>query len=141
MMRTNRFETCVEYQVRRAEVDVRGLVHESVYLNWLHEAFLQHLQAQEIDLTNVEGTDYMLRLAEFTGKYLMPARLADLIKVCCWITAVDEMSIGMSYEVLRGDTTLMKGDTRYACVSSAYQAVAIRSDWKFKMEATRNATR
>ncbi len=59
----------------------------------------------------------------------------------CNIFKVDEMSIGMSYEVLRGDTTLMKGDTRYACVSSAYQAVAIRSDWKFKMEATRNATR
>src|SRR5476649_3028937 len=109
MMPIDRFETCVEYQVRRAEVDVQGFVHEAVYLNWLKEANLQHLQAQGIDLTKFGETAYSLRLEEFNGKYLFPARLAETIKVCCWVTAVEDKSVNVSYEVLRSDTTLMRG--------------------------------
>ena len=132
--------TCTEFQVRRSEVDARGLVHESVYLNWLNEAFLKHLQTKKLDLTTVQGTEYTLRLAEFSAKYVVPARLADFITAHCWISGVGATSIDVSFELLRGDTTLMTGDSRYACTGSDDQAIPVPSDWKAKMETAGNAT-
>ena len=50
--------------------------------------------------------------------YHQPARFDDELRVTAWIAWVRHASLGIAYRIVRGDTTLVSGETEHAAVDA-----------------------
>ena len=103
-------------RVRYAETDAAGVVYYGNYLTYFEVARVEWLRALGCPVTEVERRGILLPVVEVRVRYLLPARLDDLLTVDVWLVHPRRASFGFEYEVRRGDELVASGATRHAVV-------------------------
>ncbi len=104
-------------RVRRAEVDVDGVVFSSHYLAWFDSAIAGYFRAQALPyrrtMAQLQGE---LRVRKATLEYEAPARHEDLLALGLRCTRVGRTSIVIACACLRDDERLVHGEIVYVFV-------------------------
>lgn len=122
----------VPVQVRFADVDMAGHVHNSVYLHWFELARMEYLK-HVIPADNDWRTQGLI-LARNEVDHRMPVRLNDAIVAEAWCSAVGRSSFDLSYRIQRsnGDRPGVCAEGRSVLVCFDYvreRSMAIPNDW------------
>jgi acyl-CoA thioester hydrolase len=128
----------VPVQVRFADVDMAGHVHNSVYLHWFELARMEYLK-QVIPA----GNDWRARgliLARNEVDHRMPVRLNDAIVAEAWCSAIGRSSFDLSYRIQRtdGERPGVCAEGRSVLVCFDYvneRSMAIPADWNQALDA------
>lgn len=122
----------VPVQVRFADVDMAGHVHNSVYLHWFELARMEYLK-----LVIPAGNDWRtqgLILARNEVDHRMPVRLNDTVIAEAWCSAIGRSSFDLSYRIQRttGDRPGVCAEGRSVLVCFDYageRSMTIPTDW------------
>jgi acyl-CoA thioester hydrolase len=86
-------------QVRFADVDMAGHVHNSVYLHWFELARMRFLE--QVVPTGNDWGEQGLILARNEVDHRMPVRLHDQVEAAAWCSAIGRSSFDLSYRIRR----------------------------------------
>jgi len=103
-------------RVRYAETDAAGVVYYANYLAYFEVARVEWLRALGCPVREAEARGVHLPVVEARVRYLLPARLDDLLEIHVRPHDVKRASFSFDYEVRRGDELLARGYTRHAAV-------------------------
>jgi acyl-CoA thioester hydrolase len=92
-------QVCLPVQVRFADVDMAGHVHNSVYLHWFELARMRFLE-QVVPADNDWGEQGLI-LARNEVDHRMPVRLHDQVEAEAWCSAIGRSSFDLSYRIRR----------------------------------------
>lgn len=129
-------------QIRFADVDLAGHVHNSVYLHWFELARMAFLR--DIIPPGHDWKAQGLILARNEVDYRMPVRLHDSIVAEAWCSALGSKSFDLSYRITRTDGdmpgTVAEGRSVMVCFDyNTQRTIAIPSAWREVMAKTMKA--
>jgi acyl-CoA thioester hydrolase len=101
------------------DTDAGGVVYYANYLKFFERARTEWLRALGIEQQALkEQTGAMFVVADVQVRYLVPARLDDLLMVTVKVLANRHASIQIEQQVWRGETLLAEGSVRVGCVDA-----------------------
>ena len=101
------------------DTDAGGLVYYANYLKFFERARTEWLRALGIEQQALkEQTGAMFVVADVQVRYLVPARLDDLLRVTVKVLANRHASIQIEQQAWRGETLLAEGSVRVGCVDA-----------------------
>jgi acyl-CoA thioester hydrolase len=102
------------------DTDAGGVVYYANYLKFFERARTEWLRALGIEQQALkEQTGAMFVVADVQVRYLVPARLDDLLRVTVKVLANRHASIQIAQQAWRGETLLAEGRIRIGCVQAA----------------------
>lgn len=138
VMGSNERQSSLGIQIRFADIDLAGHVHNAVYLHWFE---LGRMQFQERFIAKdhdwrVEG----LILARTEVDYRSPVRLGDAIELRTWCSAVGNKSFVLNYFVERisnGQRTVVaEGMTVLVCFSYEQdRTIPVPGTWRNALDS------
>jgi acyl-CoA thioester hydrolase len=102
------------------DTDAGGVVYYANYLKFFERArteWLRTLGVEQGELKALE--DCIFVVAEVQLRYLVAARLDDLLAVTVHVTEQGKASLQLLQQVWRGDTLLAEGRIRIGCVRAS----------------------
>ena len=114
------FPFSTEVRVRFAETDAQGIAHHSNYLVWFELARVAYLAEFTGGYQALRDAGYEATVVEAHGRYLVPARFDDVIRI--WLRCLDVRGARFRYEYVLERTAdgvrIADGWTSHACVDS-----------------------
>jgi acyl-CoA thioester hydrolase len=111
-----RFET--EVQVRFAETDAQGIVHNSVYLVWFELARIAYLARFRGGYPGLRADGIEALTIESHVRYLAPARFDERLTIRTRCGELRGARFRFDYAVERDGEAVADGWTRHACVDA-----------------------
>ena len=110
-------EHIYRHRVSYGETDAMKVLYYAEYLHIYERARSAYIRELGVSYSEVEEKGLYLPVREARCRYRTPARYDDLLEVRTVISELGRASIIFSYEVLRGEGTLVAtGHTEHACV-------------------------
>ena len=101
------------------DTDAGGVVFYANYLKFFERARTEWLRAAGVEQQALrDATGAIFIVAEVQMRYLLPARLDDLITVSVQVAEQGAASMVVAQEAWRGDTLLAQGSIRIGCVQA-----------------------
>ncbi|MBX3182398.1 MAG: acyl-CoA thioesterase [Polyangiaceae bacterium] len=120
-------ETRASLRVRFGETDLMGIVHHAAYLSYFELARVEYLRRRGVIYARwAEGRH--LPVVSAGLEYLRSARFDDELQVVARLAVLTRVRVGFSYQVLRGEELLCRGDTMLCCVDDAGRPRRIPDD-------------
>ncbi|WP_108124337.1 acyl-CoA thioesterase [Saccharospirillum mangrovi] len=96
----------LEFSVRDYELDLQGIVNNSVYQNYLEHARHEFLRAKGLDFAALsnEGIDLVVVRAELD--YKKPLRSGDRFHIDTAFRVIDRVRFAFDQSIVRNDDTL-----------------------------------
>ena len=109
----------LDLRVYWEDTDAGGVVYYANYLKFFERARTEWLRALGIEQQALrEQTGAMFVVADVQVRYLVPARLDDLLRVTVKVLANRQASLQIQQEAWRGETLLAEGSVRVGCVDA-----------------------
>ncbi len=86
-------------RVNYSEVDQMGVVYHARYVVWLDMARTEHLRLAGMSYREVEESGYRLAVGELSIRYRRAAHYDDLVRVRCWVRALESRRVTFGYAV------------------------------------------
>ncbi|AFU99209.1 acyl-CoA thioesterase [Simiduia agarivorans] len=103
--------------VGEAHIDGLNHANNAVYVQWCEAVAWAHSQALGLSLEDYGRLNRAMAIARAEYDYIRPALLGDSLTLCTWLTHSDgRLSMTRRFQLLRGDTTLMRGLWQLACI-------------------------
>jgi acyl-CoA thioester hydrolase len=115
-------ELCNPFSLRVywEDTDAGGVVYYANYLKFFERARTEWLRTLGVEQSRLkEQTDCLFVVAEVQLRYLVAARLDDLLCVTVQVTAQGKASLQLLQQAWRGDTLLAEGVVRIGCVRAS----------------------
>ena len=123
-------------EIRFADVDAYGIVHNAVYLVYLEQARM-HWWRQVVK----EAWDWSkvgVLVAHHDIDYVRPVRLNDPLEIACTVGDVGGKSISVHYRVHCGGETVATAKTVLVCFDHAQgQTTQVPDAWRAAFEAVK----
>ena len=101
------------------DTDGGGVVYYANYLRFMERARTEWLRAKgHVQSELAEKHGFVFAVVEAHVNYRRPARLDDEIDITCEPVPEGSASIRFRQAIRRGDTTLVEGEVRVACVDA-----------------------
>lgn len=102
------------------DTDAGGVVYYANYLKFFERARTEWLRALGVEQRALQAdTGAIFVVAEAQVRYLLPAKLDDLLTVSVQLVELGQASLQLTQQVWRGDTLLVEGQFRIGCVDAA----------------------
>jgi acyl-CoA thioester hydrolase len=101
-------------------IDHYGHVNNAEYLRFIEQVSWQHSQSLGLTLDDYRRLDRAMVVVRHELDYLAPAYEGDQLEMATWIVDSDQrLTLTRRFQLLRlsDARTLLKGRTRFACVS------------------------
>lgn len=120
------------FHVRYAETDAMGVVHHSSYVVYLEEGRSQYIRQRGSSYADFERDGYYLAVTELTIRYPKPAVYDQLLKVKCWITAIQSRGITFAYEIVdaHSNELYVTATSKHLCLNRQGQVAKIPNEWR-----------
>ncbi len=108
------------YRVYWEDTDGGGVVYYANYLKFFERARTDWLRARGVEQGRLQAElDCIFVVVEVQLRYLVAARLDDLVTVTVRVLERGRASLELEQQAWRGDTLLVQGRVRIGCVSAA----------------------
>jgi acyl-CoA thioester hydrolase len=107
-----------EIEVRYAETDQMGIVHQANYVVWFELARTRLCALSGYTYAQIEAMGYLLMVTGIEARYRRPARYGDVVSVVCWGDHLGSRGMRFAYQVRRGDEVLATGFTDHVWVEA-----------------------
>ncbi len=118
------------------DTDTMGVVHHSVYLNYLERARIEWLREQNMSYKVLEGQGLYLPVYRADLKYKSSLRFDDEFSVRLWISGLSNAKICISHEILSGLVQIATADIELVLCRKNEKGVMlpirIPEEWKGK---------
>jgi acyl-CoA thioester hydrolase len=104
-------ESVTDVRVRYAETDAMGIVHHAVYPVWMELGRSDFLRQLGQSYAEWEREGVMLAVAELRVRFRAPARYDELVEVRTRLREAGRRKVVFAYEISRGATRLVEGET------------------------------
>lgn len=102
------------------DTDAGGVVYYANYLRFFERARTEWLRACGVQQSQLQAqADCIFVVAEVQLRYLVPARLDDLISLRLVVLEHGRASLQLQQQAWRGDTLLAEGRVRAGCVRAS----------------------
>jgi acyl-CoA thioester hydrolase len=102
------------------DTDAGGVVYYANYLKFFERARTEWLRTLGVDQGDLKAqSDCIFVVAEVQLRYLVAARLDDLLTVTVQVTERGRSSLQLVQQAWRGDTLLAEGRVRIGCVRTS----------------------
>ncbi len=99
------------------DTDAGGVVFYANYLKYFERARTEWLRAAGVEQQRLRDvTGAMFVVAEVQTRYLLPAKLDDLLIITVSVQELGAASLVVHQQVLRGEKVLAEGRIRIGCV-------------------------
>ncbi len=115
-------ELCNPFPVRVywEDTDAGGVVYYANYLKFFERARTEWLRRLGVEQRALQAQENCLFVvAQVQMRYLVPARLDDLVMVSVRLVAHGKASLELEQQAWRGETLLAQGQVRVGCVDAA----------------------
>ncbi len=112
-----------ELRVYYEDTDTGGVVYYANYLKYFERARTELFRAWGVDIRALmeEGCYFVVNTVAM--KLHAPARYGDVLQVETRLTSLAAVTLDLEYVVRRGETRLVTGSTRMACVNREMKPV------------------
>jgi acyl-CoA thioester hydrolase len=102
------------------DTDAGGVVYYANYLKFFERARTEWLRTLGVEQGDLKAqADCIFVVAEVQLRYLVAARLDDLLAVTVQVTEQGKASLQLVQQAWRGDTLLAEGRVRIGCVRAS----------------------
>ena len=108
----------IEIRVRYQETDGQRRVHHANFLTYFEMGRTEMLRAQGRTYREFEDDGLFMVVSEATVRYHAPADYDDLLRLRTRVEKVGAAHIRHAYEVIRGTTIVVTGETTVVCVDA-----------------------
>ena len=108
----------IEIRVRYQETDGQRRVHHANFLTYFEMGRTEMLRAQGRTYREFEDDGLFMVVSEATVRYHAPADYDDLLRLRTRIEKLGAAHIRHAYEVIRGTTIVVTGETTVVCVDA-----------------------
>lgn len=108
--------TTVHHRVPFYETDAMGIVHHANYVRYLELARVAWMDEHDRPYRSYVAEGYHFSTTRVEFDYKRSAAFDDIVEVTTWLDWVRGASLGMSYELKRGDDVIGVGTTEHALV-------------------------
>jgi acyl-CoA thioester hydrolase len=108
----------IEIRVRYQETDGQRRVHHANFLTYFELGRTEMLRAQGRTYREFEDAGLFMVVSEATVRYHAPAEYDDLLRLRTRVEKVGAAHIRHAYEVIRGTTIIVTGETTVVCVDA-----------------------
>ncbi|MDR0306729.1 MAG: tol-pal system-associated acyl-CoA thioesterase [Chitinispirillales bacterium] len=112
MKKSNELRIRVYYE----DTDCGNVVYYANYLRYMERGRTELLRELGVDFSSYHEKDTVFSVIEANVKYKQPARYNDLLTVVTNIKEVSGASLIFETQVRRGETLLVYGEVKLACV-------------------------
>ena len=118
------------HRVNYSETDQMGIVYHAAYAVWLDVARTEHLRQCGLPYADIEARGFFLVVGELHLRYMRPARFDDVIRVRCWVRALDSRRVTFGYAVERAvdGELLVSGYTPMFVLDAAFKVARLPRD-------------
>lgn len=109
-------KTTVHHRVPFYETDAMGIVHHANYIRYLEIARVAWMDEHDRPYKHYVGEGYHFSTTRVEFDYKQSAAFDDVLEVTTWLDWVGGASLGMAYELTRGDDIVGVGATEHALV-------------------------
>ena len=113
---TDEQEFSLPVRVYIEDTDAGGIVYYVNYLKFMERARTEYMRSLGFDRDFIFSGELMFVVQSADVRYLLPARLDDRLAVTAETVKVGGASLQLRQSVRRGDTLLVEGRIRIACV-------------------------
>ena len=107
-----------EYRVPFADTDAMGIVYHAHYVRYLEIGRVRWMDRYDRPYREYMNEGMHFATTRVEVDYLRPAEFDDVIAVETWLDWIRGASLGMAYELRRGDVVLVRAATVHALVDS-----------------------
>jgi len=101
------------------DTDAGGVVYYANYLKFFERARTEWLRALGVEQRALQiDTGAIFVVAEAHVRYLLPAKLDDLLTVSVRVVERGQASLQLAQQLWRGDVLLVEGQFRIGCVDA-----------------------
>lgn len=118
-------EHFIEKKIYYHDTDAGGVVYYANYLKHLEEGRFEFCLSKGVSMVESAKEGAIFPVVHFEIDYKSPARYGDVIKVFTIVEKIGFSSIHFLQEIKRGEITLVKAKTIWACVNHALKPQAI----------------
>jgi acyl-CoA thioester hydrolase len=108
----------IEIRVRYQETDGQRRVHHANFLTYFEMGRTEMLRAQGRTYREFEDDGLFMVVSEATVRYHAPADYDDLLRLRTRVEKLGAAHIRHAYEVIRGTTIVVTGETTVVCVDA-----------------------
>lgn len=102
------------------DTDAGGVVYYANYLRFFERARTEWLRALGVDQGRLQAElDCIFVVSEVQLRYLVAARLDDLLQITVRVTQQGRASLQLQQQAWRGDTLLAEATVRVGCVKAS----------------------
>ena len=102
------------------DTDAGGVVYYANYLKFFERARTEWLRGLGLEQSQLQAShDVQFVVAEVQLRYLLPARLDDLLRITVKVLEAGRASLQLEQQAWRGDTLLAQGQVRLGCVKAS----------------------
>lgn len=115
----------IEKKIYYHDTDAGGVMYYANYLKHLEEARFEFCLEKGVNLPESAKKGVLFAVVHMEIDYKSPARYGDVIRIFTSIEKIGFSSIHFLNEIKRGELTLVKCKTVWACISEALKPRAI----------------
>lgn len=114
-----------------ADTDQMGVVYNGKYLTWFEIGRTELMRHHGMDYATIETRGIALPVTEARFRIRQPARYDDLVTIETALAPVRTREVCFLYQILRGETRLVEGETCHVAVDRATGKATRVPDWLF----------
>ena len=115
----------IDKKIYYHDTDAGGVVYYANYLEHLEEARFEFCLSKGVSMVESAKEGVIFPVVHFEIDYKSPARYGDVIRIFTEIEKIGFSSIHFLQEIKRGELTLIKAKTVWACVNESLKPQAI----------------
>ena len=115
----------IDKKIYYHDTDAGGIVYYANYLKYLEEARFEFCLSKGVSLAESAKQGVLFAVVHVDIDYKSPARYGDVIRIFTEIEKIGFSSVHFLQEIKRGELTLIKAKTVWACVSEVLKPIAI----------------
>jgi len=109
----------IEKKIYYHDTDAGGVVYYANYLKHLEEARFEFCLSRGVSMVESAKEGAIFPVVHFEIDYKAPARYGDVVRIFTSVEKIGFSSIHFLQEMKRGELTLIKAKTVWACVNEA----------------------
>lgn len=117
-MTNKNWDFSIDMQVRDYEIDMQGIVHHSVYINYLEHCRNTFVADKGICIHEYHARGFDIVLSEINQKYKYPLRPKDDFYVNCNMSLQGRLKVAFEQEIRRkiDDKLILSADVVCVCL-------------------------
>ena len=105
-----------------------GIVHHATYLVYFEAGRVEWLRRRGITYTEWTSRGLHLPVATAEVQYKSPSRFDDELTVTTTLAKMRTVSLEFTYRITGGESVIVEGATRLACVDSTMKLLRLPAD-------------